>query len=70
MSELVHIQTCLNRTEAEVIKSLLEINGIKAIISADDCGGTRPHLVFATGGVKILVKKEDAQKAKAMLEAP
>ena len=66
--ELVVIKTFLHRHEAELTKGLLTEKGIDAIVSADDCAGTRPHLAFGMGGVKLLVKKEDAEKAKEVLK--
>ena len=68
MSELVCIKICRVRPEAEIIKSLLESNNIKATISADDCGGMFPPLTLNTGGIKIMVEKENAQKAKDILK--
>ena len=68
MSDLICIKNYNNRTEAELVKSLLESNGIEAIVSADDCGGMRPHLLLGTNGTRLLVKEEDAQKALDVLK--
>ena len=67
MPDLVCIKTCNNRIEAEMDKSFLESEGIQAMISADDAGGLRPDLLWATGGVRLLVKQEDAERASAIL---
>ncbi len=67
MPDLVCIKTCNNRIEAEMDKSFLEAEGIQAMISADDAGGLRPDLLWATGGVRLLVKQEDAERASAIL---
>ena len=64
--ELASIATFLYRHEAELAKSLLSEKGIEAIISADDLGGYRPDL--SMGNVKLLVKKEDVEKAKEVLK--
>ena len=61
--KLVCIKTYAHKAEAELVKSLLENNGIKAMVSADDCGGMRPHLLWSTGGAKLLVKEKDVKKA-------
>jgi len=68
MADLVSIKTFMHRHEAELAKGLLAEKGIEAIVSADDCGGARPHLTFGMSGVQLLVKKEDEQKAKEVLE--
>ena len=68
MSDLICIKNYNNRTEAEIVKSLLEASGIEAVVSADDCGGMRPHLLLGTNGTRLLVKEEDAQKALEILE--
>ncbi len=67
MSELVCVKTYNNRLDAELDKSFLDSEGIQAMISADDAGGLRPDLLWATGGVRLLVKEEDAEKALGML---
>ena len=68
MADLICIKNYNNRTEAEIVKSLLEASGIEAVVSADDCGGMRPHLLLGTNGTRLLVKEEDAQKALEVLE--
>lgn len=67
MTDLSCIKTYNNKVEAEIAKGLLEANGIKAIVSVDDCGGMRPHLQLSVWGVRLLVKREDAQKALEVL---
>ena len=47
--------------------SVLEAAGIKALIQADDAGGQRPHIAWATGGYKILVRPDDAELAREVL---
>ncbi|MFH1655053.1 MAG: DUF2007 domain-containing protein [Candidatus Omnitrophota bacterium] len=67
MADLISIKTFLHRHEAELAKGLLSEKGIEAIVQADDCGGYRPHLTFGTGGVQLLVRKEDKQRAEEAL---
>ena len=67
MADLICIKNYNNRTEAELVKGLLESSGIESIVSADDCGGMRPHLLLGTSA-RLLVKEEDAQKALEVLE--
>jgi hypothetical protein len=68
---LVTVGTFLNHIEADLAKSALEAAGIDAMILSDDCGGVRPHLWM--GGIRLLVRDEDAQRALEILnlaEAP
>jgi hypothetical protein len=59
------IRTFVNNFDAEIARSALEAAGIDAMIRADDCGGTRPHLWM--GGVELLVREEDAAEAEEVL---
>jgi hypothetical protein len=68
MADLVNIKTFFQRHEAELAKGLLAEKGIEAIVSADDCGGMRRHLSLGMGQVKLLVNKEDAERAKEVLK--
>lgn len=62
---LVPVGTFLNHIEADLAKSALEAAGIESMIVSDDCGGVRPHLWM--GGVQVLVRDEDAQRAIEIL---
>ena len=68
MADLIVIKTFMYRHEAELAKGLLTERGIDAIVSADDVGGFRPHLTFTGDGVRLLVKKEDVERANEALE--
>jgi hypothetical protein len=63
--ELVVIRTYLNRIEAELARSVLEASDIDAAVQADDAGGERPGLWM--GGVRLLVRMEDAERADQVL---
>ena len=69
MGTLITIKTYPDRIEAELVKGVLESKGIKAMVSADDAGGMNPALLWATGGVRLLVQKRDIQKATEVLES-
>jgi hypothetical protein len=66
---LVNIKTYYNRHEAELAKGFLSVNGINAVVFGDDYGGIQPGLSFSIG-VKLLVKEEDVEKAKEILQEP
>jgi len=52
--------------EAELARGRLENAGIEAMISSDDSGGALPQFQ-AIRGVKLRVRKEDLERAKAVL---
>ncbi len=68
MSEVVVVKTFPNRMEADLAKSVLEGNGIRASVSADDAGGMLPHIGFTTGGVKLFVIDDNAERALELLQ--
>jgi hypothetical protein len=69
-SELVVVHTFNNRPEADLAKSALEAAGIDAMVQADDGGGMRPALAWAGSGMHILVRAEDAEVAREVLDLP
>jgi len=68
MSKLVSIKTYPDRLGAEFARNLLESNGIKAVVSADDEGGQNPFLLRATGGARLMIQEEDGEAALRLLE--
>lgn len=66
--KLICIKTYTNRAEAELVKSLLKKNGIKAMVSADDAGGVIPALLWSREGVKLLIREEEKKAALHILE--
>ncbi|MBD3245529.1 MAG: hypothetical protein GF333_00775 [Candidatus Omnitrophica bacterium] len=67
--ELVEAGAFLYRHQAELAKGLLEQNGIRTVLSADDCGGYRPHLHFTRPYVRLMVTPQDQERARALLSA-
>ena len=62
---LVVLRTFLNRFEADVAKSALDAAGIESTVRADDAGGMELGLWMS--GVELIVRSEDAERAKALL---
>jgi D-tyrosyl-tRNA(Tyr) deacylase len=69
-AKLVVVQAFNKEWEAEMAKSALEAAGIDSTIQADSVGGNRPDVALHTGGYKVLVRQEDAQAARDVLEPP
>lgn len=65
--ELVQLASFLNEIQAEKARSILQSNGIPSYIKRDDCGGVRPYLLVGTGGMQIVVRLPDAEKAASLL---
>jgi hypothetical protein len=69
-SELVVVQTFGSRQEADVAVSALEAAGIEAIVQADTGGGMYRAMAWAGVGFQVLVRRDDAETARAILEEP
>ncbi len=63
--DLVVVRTYLNRIDADLAHSALRAADIDSIIDADGAGGTQPGLWM--GGVKLLVRADDAAQAREIL---
>jgi hypothetical protein len=64
---LVTVGTYPNKIDAELAQGALEAADIEAVVSADDVGGMQPSM-WVGEGVKVLVRAEDAERAKKVLE--
>lgn len=68
LDDAVVIEKFPSRVLAEMAASVLEAEGIEALIMADDAGGAYPMLQFLRG-VRLLVAPEDEARAKEILQA-
>lgn len=68
--DLVVVHTFSNQFEADIAMSALEAAEIDAMVQADTAGGMRPHIAWASGGFRVLVREEDADAAREVLEQP
>jgi Putative prokaryotic signal transducing protein len=69
-TDLVIVCAFATQMEAVIAKSALESAGIVASIQSDSAGGMRPHLGWSTGGFKLLVREEDEDVAREILQLP
>ena len=65
MSDSISVKSCASREVAEYLKSVLESNGIRAMVLADEYAGI-PLLV--SGGVQLQVLEKDVERAHKILE--
>ena len=68
--DLVVVHTFASQPEAALAQSALAAAGIESMIQADSVGGMRPHVAWASGGFKVLVREEDEEEARDILELP
>jgi hypothetical protein len=54
--------------EAQLIVGMLESNGVRAAVSADDVGGFEPQFQMSQG-VRVLVAEDDEERARHLLDA-
>ena len=67
--ELVTVHNGVYLHEAEFVKSVLEAEGIEAVIPDAFTVGVDPALSVPLGGIRVLVAKRDAERAAATLRA-
>jgi hypothetical protein len=66
--ELVSVGTADGQVEAEIIKGLLAANDIEVWLSQESAGLALGLTVGAMGEVEIMVRAEQAEQARALLE--
>ena len=69
-SELVVVQTFSSRPEADIAVSALEAAGIESTVQADTGGEMYRAIAWAGVGFQVVVRTEDAEAARAILETP
>jgi hypothetical protein len=67
--EFVTVHNGIYLHEAEFIKSVLEADGIEAVIPDAFTVGVDPALSVPLGGIRVQVLKPDAERARATLRA-
>lgn len=64
---MFEVKRYLTKVEADLDKALLEANGIKVYLEANDMGGLSPHLTMNTGAVLFVYSTEDKELALKLL---
>ncbi|MBN1643635.1 MAG: DUF2007 domain-containing protein [Dehalococcoidales bacterium] len=65
--ELVAVYIARGETEAQVIKGLLESNGISCLLKPSSSPSVYVFTVDGLGEVKIMVREEDAGEARELI---
>jgi hypothetical protein len=68
MNDPTIVRTFSDRGEAEIARSLLEAEGVNALIAADDTGGNWPQFDLSAG-VQLVVEAGDVERAREALGA-
>ena len=66
---LVTIRSCNWLHEAEFVRSVLAAEGIEAEIPDEHTMGVQPLYGAAIGGVRVVVRESDRERATAALDA-
>jgi hypothetical protein len=66
MERQIAIRTFPTRTEAELVRGLLESAGIPAWVSTDDAGGLYPSFDLADGA-RVMIRESDQEAAANVL---
>jgi len=68
MNDLVSIYIAHGQVEAQLIKSLLEAEGIPTMIAQEGAGAAYGLTVGILGIAEIFVREKDADEAKKLIE--
>ncbi len=69
-SELVVVRAFNTPQEADLAASALEAAGIEVMRRADNVGGQRGHLAWSGVGNEVIVRAQDLEEARDVLDRP
>jgi len=67
MSDIVEIASFGTTFEARTASAHLASEGIESSVLTDNAGGTIPSMSLLEGGVRLVTRSEDAQRARDIL---
>ena len=67
---LVVVHECGSEFEADLARGALQAAGIDATIQSDTAGRQRDHIAWSGAGFRLVVREEDADDAREVLDAP
>lgn len=68
--ELVAVASFENLSEAEVARTLLEAEGIEAVVQDQPLASLLPPVALANGGLVLLVAPDELERAREVLAEP
>lgn len=69
LEDLVEVATAQGEMEGQLIRSLLESSGIESVLSGEALRLTHGFTVDGLARVRVLVRAEDAETARAIIAA-
>jgi hypothetical protein len=66
--DIVRVHSVQGQPEADLIKSLLESNGIESYTKGQAVQSVHPFTVDGLGEIRILVREEDAERARQIIQ--
>ncbi|HYH55230.1 MAG TPA: DUF2007 domain-containing protein [Anseongella sp.] len=66
--ELIELQKFDNPGSAHIVKTHLESAGIPCMLAGEDSTGFQPILTSPTGGIRLLIRQADLERARALLD--
>jgi hypothetical protein len=66
MGEIIAIFKTYDSTKADLVKALLDSANIECFLRSDNAGGVLTHMTLTTG-IDVMIRKEDQQKAAALI---
>jgi Putative prokaryotic signal transducing protein len=67
--EWVVIRNCFWLQEADVLRSVLEGNGVEVLIPDENLLSAVPYYGTVLGGVRVMVQSKDLRRAREILKA-
>ena len=68
--DLVVARAFNTRPEADLARSALDAAGIDSMVRADSGGDMRPALAWAGDGFEVIVREDDVEAAREILDLP
>lgn len=68
MTDLVIAAQVIDRHEAVILRAMLEAADIPAFLPDFEAFGAMPYLTHMAGGYRVLVRKEQSEDAKRIIE--
>ncbi len=65
--KLVILEQCYDMMHAHVLRGLLESNDIPCFLNGEHHNQMQPHLSIALGGIHVMVREDDLERAKALI---
>ena len=67
--EWVVVRRCFRLSEALVVRSILEADGLDVLIPDENLLGAEPGAETALGGARVMVRSTDLERARGILSA-